>query len=134
MIVSLIVSVVRRTRTGSASVVPMAYSAIVSIKVECAHERAIKRQPYLTGRGERALGGEAHSLLDRCRARVGSASGREETTAAIMLAARQGVPLSEQVVSAPETAMQMTDRDVVRVERKHMATGGRVARESALEA
>ena len=55
-------------------------------------------------------------------------------TTAIMLAARQGVPLSEQVVSAPETAMEMTDRDVVRVERKNKATGGRVAREPAPEA
>ena len=69
-----------------------------------------------------------------CRAGVNSASGREEITAAVMLAPGQGVPLSEQVVSAPEAAVEMADRDVVRVERKNRATGGRVARESTLKA
>ena len=63
-----------------------------------------------------------------------SASGREVVTTAIMLAARQAVPVLEQVVPAPETAVEMADRDVVRVERENWAAGGRVAREAALKA
>ena len=55
-------------------------------------------------------------------------------TTAVMLAARQGVPLSEQVVSAPVAAVEIADREVVRVEREHWAAEGRVAREATLKA
>ena len=65
---------------------------------------------------------------------VGSDSGREEVAAVVMLAPGKGVPLSEQIVSAPEAAMEIADREVARVERKDGAAGGRVARESALKA
>ena len=65
---------------------------------------------------------------------VRSESGREEIAAVVMLAPGKGVPLSEQIVSAPEAAMEIADREVARVERQDGAAGGRVAWKSALKA
>ena len=65
---------------------------------------------------------------------MGSDSGREEVAAVVMLAPGKGVPLSEQIVSAPEAAMEIADREVARVERQDGAAGGRVAWKSALKA
>ena len=42
--------------------------------------------------------------------------------------------MSEQVVSAPEAAVEIADHEVARVEGEDGAAGGRMARESALKA
>ena len=120
----LVVGDVRRTLTGAERVCPTTYGAIASIKVERAHERAKNGAVLPHWEGRTRARGRGALTPGPCRAGVSTASGREEITAAVMLAPGQGVPLSEQVVPAPETAMEMTDRDVGRVESKNKATWG----------